>query len=99
LLKVPQKNPIIERLFSPLLLQSRHLLRGELNEAEDATGNTGTIITAVQRRSPVKRSQFLCKAQLAALHAHLPGFLCYHHCTIDERRSTLELLSHPPERS
>lgn len=95
LFKVSKSNPIIEKLFLHLFLQSRHLLRGELNEAEDSWGIIETTITSVQCNFPVKRSQILCKAQLAASMPKYQELLCFHHCTIGRRRSTPELPYQP----
>lgn len=97
-LRCPKKNPVIENLFFPLLLQSRHLLRGELNEAEEGEGIIEITITAVQCHSPVKKSRFLPKAQLATSVHSYQGFLHCHHCTIGKGRNTLELPYHPLER-
>lgn len=85
---VSKRNPIAEKPFLHLFLPNTHLLRGELNEAEDGGGITGTTITAVQCHSPMKRCQILCKAQLAASMPKFQEFLWCHHCTIGRGRST-----------
>lgn len=90
-----KRNPIIEKLFLHLFLQSRHLLRGEFNEAEDGGGVFETTITSVPCRSPVKRSQILYRTQLASSMPKYQEFLCCHHCTIGRRRSTPKLPHQP----
>lgn len=94
LFKVSKRNPIIEKLFLHLFLQST-LLRGGLNEPEDGGGVTENTITAVQCASPVNRSQTLCKAQLVPSMPKYQEFLCCHHCTIGRSRSTPKLPYQP----